>query len=443
MQPIDAVVRTNAWRIAAGYFPGGVIADRTATTFRPADDGSVFLVADRRRDVQLPGLRLRARAGPGPLSGDAQWMGENLFMSSPARASLDNLRPSRARTGVPRTLTREEFEQWLEAQARDPRRLNRLRDQARALAPLLAAEPQLAVLDGLIGAFLGTRDLQLEAPRAAARARGVPYDQARLERFEDLHAYLLANPLASRPTAVSHELSTFAFFESYFSNFIEGTEFTVDEAEEIVFRGVVPDARPRDAHDILGTYRIVADPQRRRAVPDSADAFERLLQESHALMLGRRPEAGPGVYKDRPNRADGTVFVEPELVRGTLREAYRRFYPTTEPGLARAAFMLFVVAEVHPFADGNGRIARIAANAELTAVGEQRLIVTVRDRDDYLQALRGLTHNADAAAYAAVVSHLQAATATTDYSNRDAAQRDLTARGAFDEEPRRPLLLRG
>ena len=31
-----------------------------------------------------------------------------------------------------------------------------------------------------------------------------------------------------------------AFFEAYFSNFVEGTEFVVDEAAEIVFGNQIP-----------------------------------------------------------------------------------------------------------------------------------------------------------------------------------------------------------
>ena len=34
--------------------------------------------------------------------------------------------------------------------------------------------------------------------------------------------------------------------------------------------------------------------------------------------------------------------------------------------------MMFLVAEVHPFADGNGRVARVMMNAELIAGGQQR-----------------------------------------------------------------------
>ncbi len=51
-----------------------------------------------------------------------------------------------------------------------------------------------------------------------------------------------------------------AFYEAYFSNFIEGTEFDVIEAADIVFNNVIPRDRPEDAHDVLGTWQIVSDP---------------------------------------------------------------------------------------------------------------------------------------------------------------------------------------
>src|SRR5438552_10661177 len=38
-----------------------------------------------------------------------------------------------------------------------------------------------------------------------------------------------------------------AFFEAYFSNYIEGTTFEIEEAERIVFDRAVPPTRPKDA----------------------------------------------------------------------------------------------------------------------------------------------------------------------------------------------------
>ena len=53
--PPEAVVARNLWTIVAGYFPGALIADRTAFENVPASDGSVCLVTVSGRDISLPG----------------------------------------------------------------------------------------------------------------------------------------------------------------------------------------------------------------------------------------------------------------------------------------------------------------------------------------------------------------------------------------------------
>ena len=74
--------------------------------------------------------------------------------------------------------------------------------------------------------------------------------------------------------------------------------------------------------------------------------------------------------------------------------------------------MMFLVSDVHPFNDGNGRIARVMMNAELVATGATTIIIPTVFRDDYLQALRALTRRhrptpfVDALAKAAKFSRL-------------------------------------
>jgi hypothetical protein len=70
---------------------------------------------------------------------------------------------------------------------------------------------------------------------AVAWAAGLPYDPQRLDPLQRLHAELAGAPLVS-PT----DGPALPFFEAYFSNFIEGTEFAVEEAADIVFNCTSP-----------------------------------------------------------------------------------------------------------------------------------------------------------------------------------------------------------
>ena len=70
--------------------------------------------------------------------------------------------------------------------------------------------------------------------------------------------------------------------------------------------------------------------------------------------MQQRPEQRPGEWKEKVNQAGPTVFVLPELVPGTVREAFERILALVDP-LARVLMTMFVVCEVHPFIDGIGR----------------------------------------------------------------------------------------
>jgi hypothetical protein len=65
-EPAERIVQRNLWPLVASYLPGALIADRTALENRPASDGSVFVIADHKRDIIMPGVTLRPRKGPPP-----------------------------------------------------------------------------------------------------------------------------------------------------------------------------------------------------------------------------------------------------------------------------------------------------------------------------------------------------------------------------------------
>jgi fido (protein-threonine AMPylation protein) len=104
--------------------------------------------------------------------------------------------------------------------------------------------------------------------------------------------------------------------------------------------------------------------------------------------MGGRPDKRPGQFKEKLNQAGSYVFVAPGLVEGTLIDGFRPL-ADLPPGFSRAAFELFLISEVHPYDDGNGRVARAAMCADLTAAGQARIIVPIVFRNEYQTALRG------------------------------------------------------
>jgi len=252
--------------------------------------------------------------------------------------------------------------------------------------------------------------------------------------FETLFAALDAAAPIVRPVLDPDALRYrfLPFFEAYFSNFIEGTEFAVEEAREIVFEGVIPPARPEDAHDVTGTYRLVSDRAEMSRLPGDAGALVDLLRSRHRVLLEGRPAKQPGVFKTEANRVGNVQFVAPTLLEGTLREGFRFYRRLTSP-FARAVFQMFLVSEVHPFDDGNGRIARVMMNAELVSAAEQRIIIPQVYRNNYLMGLRTLSVNGRADALIATLDFAQRYTAVIDYSSFEGARAMLEQTNAFHD----------
>jgi hypothetical protein len=430
----EAVVHRHLRSIVEHEFPGAVIADRSVLDAGMANDGTLFVVHNRQRPVEFPGVVVYPRPGPGPVTGDMEYP-EGLFISSLERALLDNLVPSRAR--VRRTLDRSELEAWIEhlLQQRKEDGLNELRDRAGAIAGEIDRRNEMVQLDRLVTAVLATNDdVEAVPPALVARMAGVPYDGHRLELFAGLVDFLDGMAPESIPAldidVTQRRLLT--FYEAYFSNFIEGTEFTLDEAAEIVFDAVVPGDRSADAHDILGTYEIVSNPEEMRRTPRNADELEALLRSRHAVLMGNHPDKSLGRYKTRDDRAGPTFFVAWELVPGTLRHGFNLGAGLTSP-MARAIYMMFLTAEVHPFADGNGRIARVMMNAELETAGEVPIVIPTVYRGSYLSALRGATHTGHFQALVAMITFARRWTARVDFSDRVHAENDLERTNAMRE----------
>ena len=398
----EEIISKNILTIIGNQYPGSLLSHRSAFEYKPTRAGHIFITYSYTKKIKLPGVTLRILEGPGPIPGDNKFVA-GLHASQRERALLENLQVSRKPGPESKTLSLPEIEAQLEKiiTVNGEDEINKVRDKAREIAEQLGMLSEFEKLNKLINALLTTKSSKiLTSPIARARAFGIPYDDARVALFEKLFIALQKREFKNRPDRNSTITSfrNFAFFESYFSNYIEGTVFDIDEAKQIIATQKPLPARDEDSHDVLGTYQIASSREEMSITPKDANHFLEILQYRHAILLSARESKNPGQFKNKNNLVGQTYFVDMTLTRGTLIKSFEFYNAITQP-FAKAAYIMFVVTEVHPFLDGNGRVARIMMNTELTTGRQSKIIIPTVYRDDYMGALRKLTRQGDPDAY--------------------------------------------
>ena len=432
------IIRRNLFEIIAWRLPNAIISHRSAFSMSPTPSGDFFLTAGSSRLIDdIPGIKLNVLKGADPLPNDLKLGDMPLYVSSEYRRTLEILQPGRKKgnesKSMEQSFVEKRMESLINSQGEDA--VNRFRDEAKNIAAQCGMEKEFSKLDKIISALLATYPASVLTTEAGkARAAGMPYDEQRAQLFSSLYDALSSKFFKEIIDKNTDESSfrLFSFFESYFSNYIEGTKFEVNEALEIVETGKIMPKRINDSHDILGTFKIVSNRAGMNTIPATGNDFFAILKHRHAILMEGRPDMEPGVFKTKPNQAGNTFFVLPDLVEGTLRYGFRLYSVLSDP-FAKAIFMMFICSEVHPFNDGNGRVSRIMMNAELVKGGRTRIIVPTVFREDYLLSLRRLSRNNDPSVYIRVMEKLQLFSAHIVGTNFDDAIRFLKESDAFEE----------
>jgi Fic family protein len=432
----EVIIRRNIFTILGKLYPGAVLSHRSALEYKPTAADQIFVTYTYTKKIELPGITIRFMEGKPAIKGDNLFSGE-LFVAQQERAFLENLQSSRQVGATSKTITLPEIESKLEqiVQVKGEDGINQFRDKAREIAEELGMQSEYEKLNKLIGALLTTKPSKiLTSPLAVARALGNPYDKHRLELFEKLFIELKQQPFKDRKEQNTeiNAFRNFAFYEAYFSNYIEGTIFEIEEAKSIIQTEIPIPNRDEDSHDILGTYKLVSNRKEMIITPSNPEELINILQYRHQILLTARTSKKPGQFKDKNNRAGETHFVDYKLVRGTIIKAFDYYQALQEP-FAKAAYIMFIISEIHPFLDGNGRIARVMMNAELVKANQTRIIIPTVYRDDYLGALRRLTRNDDPKVYIKTLQRAQEFSSTLFANDIEALENQLTNSNAFKE----------
>ncbi|MFA6036962.1 MAG: Fic family protein [Legionellales bacterium] len=411
--PLTQIVQKDWMSIIPYIVSNGILSFRTAFDLKPVEN-IVLMTSSYTKTIPLPGLTIKVQKG------DYQHFIEpvsfNLSRSNETRMLLENLSVVRAKTmKLIKVVGQQGVEHYLSKvlRVRGEAHLNRIRDDAKQIAMLLSLESEYKTLNQIISALLSTHsDDFLKTPYAKAMAKKVPYDATRIQLFESLALYLKRCIFMKRAYLYDKKsFNNLSFFESYFSNYIEGTRFTIDEAENIVFNKTEIKHRHADSHDVLALYYLTNDYLQISVTPRSIGEFLELLQSRHSLLMQERLDKRPGEFKNHVNMAGNTTFVLPSEVIGTLTVGFD-IYTRMQSGLEKALFMHFLISEVHPFEDGNGRIARIMMNAELVQDNSYKIIIPTVHRDNYLYALKRASRDHNFQIYCKVLDQAQAYSAS-------------------------------
>jgi fido (protein-threonine AMPylation protein) len=111
-------------------------------------------------------------------------------------------------------------------------------------------------------------------------------------------------------------------------------------------------------------------------------------------------------YRNNPVYLRTSRFVPPrwEAVRDAMPALFDLLEQETEPA-ARAVLGHWLFGYIHPYPDGNGRMARFLMNAMLASGGYPWTVIRVRDRNTYLKALDSASIDMDINPFTAFVAN--------------------------------------
>ena len=211
------------------------------------------------------------------------------------------------------------------------------------------------------------------------------------------------------PTDVIARIGQKLRFESnYHSNAIEGNTLTFGETRNLILHGLTARGKPmRDHLDINGHDSAVTSVE--DAISNNYALTEVFIRNLHRILLkepykveaidqdGRRVTRtiSIGDYKTTPNNVKTSTgetyyFTPPEQVKPAMSDLidwYRAQENRGEHPIVIAATFHYRFVRIHPFDDGNGRMARLLMNMILIKHGYTVALIRQEHRDQYLRQL--------------------------------------------------------
>ncbi len=210
------------------------------------------------------------------------------------------------------------------------------------------------------------------------------------------------------PTVLAQVEQKLRLEANYNSNAIEGNTLTLGETRSLILHGLTAHGKPlRDHLDIEGHDSAVQAIE--AAVKDYQELNEVFIRNLHRVLLkepyeteAKTPDGqvvrrtiSIGDYKTKPNNVETSTgemyyFTPPEQVKQAMTDLldwYRARERGGEHSIIVAATFHYRFVRIHPFDDGNGRMARLMMNMILIKHGFTVAMIRQNNREEYLDRL--------------------------------------------------------
>jgi len=175
---------------------------------------------------------------------------------------------------------------------------------------------------------------------------------------------------------------------TYDTNAIEGNTVSLIETAALLNKKIVPEGKSlREIHEITNTEKALNYLKDFRG-----DLSKRLACRLHKIMMENINDEEAGGFRGYNVAIQGANWmpVRGKEVKGKFEEFmdwYRKNREKLHP-VELAAIAHFKFIEVHPFGDGNGRVARLVTNLILMKNGYPPINIRVKDTIEYVKVLQ-------------------------------------------------------